>query len=110
MRAFARSALPVFGLFLALLGGAVFLFAIVVQVWYGGLSTFGRELLVGGAVTAVVGIVLVRRGIREPSYLPGSEDTRVGDVYALGRRTLLAMNLLAPLLALLGLIGGPLFL
>jgi hypothetical protein len=110
MRAFARSVLPLLGLFIALLGGVVFLIAVVVLIKYGNLSTFGRELLVGGAVATVAGIVLVRRGIREPSYLSGSEEARVGDVYALGRRSLLTMNVFAPLLALVGLIAGPLFL
>jgi hypothetical protein len=110
MRAFTRSVLPLFGFFLALLGGVVFIFALVVRIHFGGLSTFGEELIIGGAVTTVVGIVLVRRGIREPSYLPGSEEPRAGDVYAMGGRSLLAMNVFAPILVLVGLVAGPLFL
>jgi hypothetical protein len=114
MRAFGRSVLPVIGLFMGLAGGAVFLVAMAVAVSAGrvqGLSHLGRVLLVGGAVTAVIGIVLVRRGTRTPSDLPGSEyGPADGDVYAIGRRSLLAMNVWAPLLALVCLIAGPLFL
>jgi hypothetical protein len=110
MRALGRSVLPVLGLFAALAGGAVVLFAVGVRVWAGSLSTFGQGLFVGGAAATVVGFVLVRLGIRTPGDVPGSDVARVGDVYAMGRRSLLAMNVFAPLLALVGLVAGPLFL
>lgn len=113
MRTFGQSVLPVLGLFMALLGGAAFLFAMYVLVSAGsfeGLSTLGQVFLLAGPAMAVVGVVLVRRGTRTPSYVPGSEDSRAGDVYAMGHRSVLAMNVFAPLLALVGLIAGPLFL
>jgi hypothetical protein len=97
---------------MALGGGVVFLFAMYVLLSVGsyqGLSTFGRALLLGGPLIAVVGVVLVRRGIRG-NYMDGTETSRAGDVYAMGRRSVLAMNVWAPLLSLVGLIFGPLFL
>jgi len=112
MNRFERSVLPVLGLFMALAGGSVFLFCLAVSVGtVQGLSTVGRALLIGGAVSAVSGTVLVRRGTRTPSDLPGTDyGPAPGDVYAMGRRSLLAMNVWAPLLALVCLIAGPLLL
>jgi hypothetical protein len=95
---------------MALAGGVVFLFSGVVWIKYGGLSTFGHALFIGGAAAAVLGIVLVRIGMREPGDPPAFDPGRDGDVYAMGGRSLLAMNVFAPLLALVGLVAGPLFL
>src|SRR5215475_13557183 len=107
MRAFSRSVLPLLGLFMALGGGAVFLFSVGVWIKYGGLSTFGNSLLIGGGAATVAGIVLVRIGMREPGDPPAFDLVRDGDVYAMGGHSLLAMNLFAPVLALVGLVAGP---
>jgi len=98
---------------MALAGGAVFLFSLYVLVSAGsfqGLSTLGQALLLGGPLIAVVGVVFVRQGTRTPSHGPGTEERRAGDVYAIGQRLVMFMNVFAPLLALVGLVVGPLFL
>jgi hypothetical protein len=99
---------------MALAGGAAFLFALGVAISAGtteGLSPFGRFLLFGGAVMAAVGVVFMRIAIRTPDDLPETdEDASSLAVYAMGRRSLLAMNFWAPLLALIGLVIGPAFL
>lgn len=113
----ARSAggrffVPVLGLFLALVGGALFLLSMYVLISAGsfeGLSTIGRAFLLGGPLMAVLGVVLVRRRTRA-SYVDGGDVGRPGDVYALRRGSVLAMNVWAPLLALVGLVFGPLLL
>ena len=107
-----RFFVPVLGLFMALVGGALFLLSMYVLISAGsfeGLSTIGRAFLLGGPATAVLGVVLVRRRTRG-SYMDGGDPGRAGDVYALPRRSVLAMNVWAPLLALVGLVFGPLLL
>jgi len=97
---------------MALVGGAAFLFALSVLFVDGPpLSSPGLVMLWGGLVTAVVGVFLVRRGVRAPSDVArDGGGPRAGDVYAMGGRSLLATNVIAPLLAVVGLIAGLIFL